>query len=173
MSTEFKDKILNHEDKLAKMLNENDVAASKFLQEQDAKIDEYTPEDKAVIERATNIINGKKGLGRLQRVTTYKYKGQSDLEQTVVFEYPTACYLQTINLDKLDAEGYPTVNCEQLKRPIVTQSNTNTYSNHGKLIGSEVKDVSFSYKIVLAFVKNGCYRMIAQNVEGHSNRGYY
>jgi DNA-binding TFAR19-related protein (PDSD5 family) len=109
---------------------------------------------------------------RLSKVNTYRYKDAESVIEAVMFEYPDAAFVQIVNLDKKDIQGYPEVSTRKVREVKVTASSVNTYW-HGKITGAEVKNVSFSYRLVLVFVKDGEYKMLAQNINGQSNRSYY
>ncbi len=110
---------------------------------------------------------------RISKATTYKFNDIDNVIDAVKFEHPTAAFIQIINLNKIDAQGYPEVNTRKIRDIQVTASSTNTFNTHGKLIGANVNNVSFNYRLVLVFVKDGAYKMITQNINGECNRGFY
>ena len=127
------------------------------------------PNEEAVLNKALSPNTN----SRLSKTNTYKYRDIESVIEAVKFEYPDAAFTQIVNLDKIDIQGYPEVNTRKIREVRLTTSSTNTYSNHGKLIGAKVNNVSFNYRLVLVFVKDGAYKMITQNINGESNRGYY
>jgi len=106
---------------------------------------------------------------RLTKATIYRFNNIDEIIEAVKFEYPAAAFVQIVNLDKIDTQGYPEVNTRKIRDVRVTASSVNTYW-HGKITGSEVKNVSFNYRLVLVFVKDGAYKMISQNINGETSK---
>jgi hypothetical protein len=113
------------------------------------------------------------GTSRLGKVKAKRYSDPDTVIEDIKFEYPSAAYIQIINLDKIDVQGYPEVHTRKIREVKVTASSTNSYSQRGRLIGAQVNNVSFCYSLVLVFVKDGAYKAISQRINGESNRGYY
>lgn len=110
---------------------------------------------------------------RLTKVKAVKYTTIEETVEYLKFEFPDAAFVQIINLDKLDVDGYPETVTRKIREVKVSFNSTNTYSYRGRLTGATVNSVTFQYRIVLAFVKDGLCKSITQKVSSSPRDNYY
>lgn len=123
-------------------------------------------EEKKVIQKALSTSN------KFSKQRSHQFTTADEVIDYIRFKYPLTCFVQIINLDKTDAEGYPETNTKKIKEVNVTYKSTNTFGYRGKLTGAKVNYVFFQYDIVLAFVHNGEYKVIRQKINAESERDY-
>ncbi|MFA5365186.1 MAG: hypothetical protein WC325_08415 [Candidatus Bathyarchaeia archaeon] len=130
-------------------------------------------EEQAAFKALSPCLNSdKKSMSRMGKVKAHKFFSVKDVLETVTFEQPTACFLQVVNMDKIDSDGFPEVNTIKIKDSKISWDGTNTFS-HGKLVGSTVNYVYFSYRLVLAFISRGEYKLVIQNIKSTTSPGNY
>jgi hypothetical protein len=127
---------------------------------EDFKEQVQTKHEKDIVNKALSASN------RFTKQKSHKFESIDAVIDAVNFKYPEACFVQIVNLDKTDVDGYPETNTLKIHEVRITYNSTNTFNHQGRLVGTHLNNVSFTYRLVLVFVKAGEYKMIAQNVNG-------
>jgi hypothetical protein len=90
----------------------------------------------------------KKAVPNAQKLKTFLFTDDVNLRQQILALYPEATNIITVNLDKRDALGIPTVSTRQIRAMFVTQT---SYSGK-RTISSQNYD---AFKIILCLIENG------------------
>ncbi len=102
-----------------------------------------------------------------QNLKTFRYAGLEELAATIRFQYPKTAFMTVLNMDALDAEGFPIINVRKLGNTPLIATYATSYTPRGRILNQRVTDTRLEFLTAFCMGKAGVVKVKTSMFKSH------